>query len=311
MTSQLILGGTGFIGSHLAKHLAERGDDVLAIGKRPVPELNASGVQYRQLDLYACPQSVLDELLATADVVHHLAWSSFAATAETDPDQDLRANVGFTVRLLQSARLTDTRVVFCSSGGTVYGHSHEATIGEDHPLRPITAYGAGKLAAEIYADLYQRAHGLDVRVARLANPYGTGQFPGRIQGVLSRFVLQAIAGGELEIWGDGSVVRDYLHVDDAVRALSRLADAPREQVGAAPVFNIGSGHGTSLNELVSLLRGMLAIPIPVRYSPGRRIDVSHNVLSIERAATILNWRPKLSLLDGVAKLIRELKQTEL
>jgi UDP-glucose 4-epimerase len=201
-------------------------------------------------------------------------------------------------------------VVFCSSGGTVYGRSQDVAIDENHPLRPINAYGAGKLAAEIYTDLYRRVHGLDVRVARVANPYGLGQFPGRKQGALSLFAAQAMAGSVIEIWGDGSVIRDYLHIDDVVSALASLADTPGENLGPTSVFNIASGQGTSLNELVHLISELLEVSISVLYNSGRSIDVPRNVLSIERANRILKWRPMLNMRDGVAKLIEELRQVE-
>jgi UDP-glucose 4-epimerase len=310
MTTQLVLGGTGFLGSHLAQALAQTGERVIAVGRRTPEKGSAYGVEYRSLDLYACSQATLDDLIASADVVYHLVWSSFAASAELDPEADLKANVGFTVRLLQAARHKATRVVFCSSGGTVYGSSQKASIDEDDPLRPITAYGAAKLTAEIYGNFFRHAHDVDVRIARVANPFGVGQSPERLQGALTRFAYKALAGAEIEIWGDGETIRDYIHVDDAVEALKRLGDAERKDLGPDPTFNIGSGLGKSLNELISLLEEKLDRSLIKIYKPGRRIDVSSNVLSIGRARTILAWQPSMSIEDGVSKLIHELRKSK-
>ena len=262
--------------------------------------------KFRAMDLYGCSHEALRSLFADVQVVYHLAWSSFAATAEQDPARDLTDNVGFSVRLMECLKDTGATLVFCSSGGTVYGPSAELRIPEDHPLRPVTAYGAGKVAAEVYAGAFRRAHGLDVRIARLANPYGLGQDPDRLQGALTRFAARALDGLPLEVWGDGSVVRDYLHIDDAVEALQRLGQAPRDALGDDPVFNIGSGRGASLKALIAIIEERVGAPLQVAYSPGRRTDVARNVLDIDKIDRSLQWRPSLALEQGVERLLTDL-----
>ena len=306
MGHSLVLGGSGFIGGHLSASLARDGETVTSVarsfGRRSPPP----GVTPRPLDLYACSTSQLRSLTKGADVIYHLAWSTFSATAEQDPASDLTGNVGFFVRLLDCLKSTGARIVFCSSGGTVYGRAHQDPIPEASTLRPLGAYGAGKVAAETYAGVFQRAYGLDVRIARLSNPYGVGQDPDRMQGALTRFAARAIQRSPIEVWGDGSVVRDYLHIDDAVEALKRLGQAPRDTLGPSPTFNIGSGRGASLRDLISLIEGQLGAPLSVTYSSARHIDVPWNVLDVSKIEEKLGWRPNLILQDGVKLLLDDL-----
>ena len=305
MADDLVLGGSGFLGSALAGAVAARGRSVVAVGRR-TPDAVASGIRWIARDLHRLSQDDLYALVADAEVVHHLAWSNLPAQAEADPCADQAANVGFTVRLLAAVQRSGSRLVFVSSGGTVYGPSGGQRLREDHPLRPVSAYGAAKAAAEVYAGLFNDAYGCDVRIARLANPFGHGQGSDRLQGALSRFARQALAGRELEIWGDGEVVRDYLHVDDAVAGLQALAYAERSSLGARPVFNIGSGQGASLNQLVDLLSARLRRPVAVLRREGRKLDVPHNVLCIQAAADRLDWRPGLTLEQGVDRMLDQL-----
>ena len=150
------------------------------------------------------------------------ASGSLPATANANPLGDLLGNVGATVALLDAlARRGAARVVFASSGGTVYGRLERTPVPEDHRLAPITAYGAGKATAETYLGLYRSLHGLDCRVARIANPYGAGQDLSRGQGAVTTFLHHAITGQPISIWGSGEVVRDYIHISDTARGLVR------------------------------------------------------------------------------------------
>ena len=198
-------------------------------------------------------------------------------------------------------------MVFLSSGGTVYGEPRSDRIDEDHPRQPISVYGAAKYSAEIYAELYARKHGLDVRIARLSNPFGAGQQE-RLQGAVARFARQAIDGAPIEVWGDGTVVRDYLHVADAVECLVRLSLAPREGLGGRLAFNIGSGEGVNLRHLLALVEQAAGHPIEVSFTPARTMDVSRNVLDIARARRLLGWAPSLSLPEGLQRLFDELRR---
>ena len=242
--------------------------------------------------------------------VFHLAWATVPSTANADPLGDLETNVAGTVRLLEALRhLPNIPITFVSSGGTVYGEADTLPIPEHHPLRPKTAYGVSKTTAEHYALLYRRLWGVDARIVRLSNPFGPGQDINGQLGAASIFAARALAGERIEIWGDGSAIRDYIYVDDAISGLLATMLVPADRFGALdPVVNIGSGQGVSLRELISLLMHILDKPIEVHYKSARDFDVRANVLDITRARSILGWSPKISIEEGLSRHIAYLNQ---
>jgi UDP-glucose 4-epimerase len=276
---------------------------VLVAGRSPPPAYGAP-IAFQPLDLATADW---DALIADWAVIHHYAWDSVPETAHADPIADVELNVLPSLRLLEAARRRGgRRIIFASSGGTVYGRAARTPAHEDDPLRPTTAYGAAKLTVEAYLRVHHLAGRIDGRVARLANPYGLGQNPARRQGVVSTFVRQAVAGETLRIWGDGEVVRDYLHVSDAAEALLALALLDTHTLVDLPVVNIGSGRGHSLNAVVAVLQSVLGRSIAVERSAGRPFDASVNVLDIARARALLGWVPRLSLEQGVRLMIGDL-----
>lgn len=305
----LILGGGGFIGRHVAMLLVRAGHRVVLASRKDIladlpPEL-ARAVRWARFDMAAADW---DTLLDGIDVVHHFAWSSLPATAAADPAGDLTVNVAATLRLLEAARRRQRppRVVFTSSGGTVYGKLDQVPVAEDHPLRPITAYGAGKAAVELYFGCYRTLHGVDCRIGRVANPFGVGQDVLRGQGAVTAFLHAAMTDRPIQIWGDGEVVRDYIHVSDAAIGLVRLACAPRTD--GPFVFNLASGQGVSLNGIVAELEQQLGRRLVVLRSPGRAFDVPVSVLDVSRAQDVLGWSPILSFPDGIGRTIADMKR---
>jgi UDP-glucose 4-epimerase len=198
-----------------------------------------------------------------------------------------------TVHLLEALRHSPhIPIMFASSGGTVYGEAENLPVSEDHPLRPKTAYGVSKTASEHYALLYRRLWGLDTRVVRLSNPFGPGQDIRGQLGAASIFAARALAGDGIEVWGDGSAIRDFIYVDDAISGLLAIMSVPPGRFsGLDPVINIGSGRGVSLHELISLLTHIIGESIEVLYKPARDFDVHANVLDITRARRLLGWSP--------------------
>jgi UDP-glucose 4-epimerase len=304
MTTHLILGGSGFIGRHVAMGLVRRGALVTIADIAPPPS-----------DLPADYQPVTpgrvdwDALVGDHAVIHHYAWSTIPQTANDAPLADLDDNLRATVKLLEALRRRGGgRLVFSSSGGTVYGPLKRVPATEDHPLAPITAYGVSKAAVELYLGFYRAHHGLDCRVARISNPFGAGQnAKAKQQGAASAFLFKALEGEEISIWGDGSVVRDYIHAADLTRGLIALAETPLEGQGDLPVINLGSGVGISLNQIIETLRGPLGLVPRVRYLPGRPFDVPASVLDITRAETLLGWTPRLSFAEGYALMLSDLR----
>jgi len=302
----LIVGGCGFIGRHVALQLARQGHEVLLADhvepEFAFPEEVAERISWQRVEFASADW---DALVAEAAVVHQYAWTSLPASANNNPFGDLAANVGGTLALLEALRRRgDGRIVFPSSGGTVYGKLHEVPVSEEHPVAPITAYGASKATAEIYLGLYRALHGVDCRIARISNPYGAGQNVARGQGAVTTFLLHALNQEPIVIWGDGEVVRDYLHISDVAAALVTLALRPR--LGDVYTFNIGSGAGMSLNDIIAAIEACLNRKLDVVRTPGRIFDVPVNVLEISRAKKVLGWSPRVTLQEGLHRTLNDL-----
>jgi UDP-glucose 4-epimerase len=234
------------------------------------------------------------------EVVFHLAATTPPKTSNDDPVHDLESNLLPTVRFLDLARKYRVRrIVFSSSGGTVYGVPHTIPIPEGRATQPICSYGIHKLAIEQYLHLYHLLHGVEYCVLRLANPFGERQRTDAFQGAVSVFLDKALRGEEITVGGDGSIVRDYVYVGDVARA---FCDAARP--GAATgIFNIGSGRRQSVEELLAAIEGLLGRPVARRYVEGRPFDVPINVLDIALARRVLGWQPRVAFAEGLQRTL--------
>lgn len=312
MTAQrhLILGGSGFIGRHVALRLAQRGQNVIVADREKPPAFpprgEAQDISFVQTDARSADW---DALLSQCDVVHHYVWTATPQSAGAAPLADLFDNVGTTVRLLEAmSRHGGKRLVFTSSGGTVYGRLKGVPVGEDHALDPISAYGVSKVAAEKYIGYFRSQFGIDTRIARLSNPFGAGQNPNGSLGAAATFLSRAMKSEPIAIWGDGSVVRDYIHIADVAEALARLSTLQNiAESGPPAVFNIGSGEGRSLNEIVDIVRMLVGRELRVDYHEGRPFDVPVSVLDISRARAALSWAPRLNLETGLMRMLCDIE----
>lgn len=302
----VILGGSGFIGRHVGLLLARAGHRVTLVGRHQprfsFPRDVMDRISWTIVEISSVDW---DRLIADASVVHHYAWGSIPASANSNPGGDLISNVSSTIDLLEALRRRGGgRIVFSSSGGTVYGAIHETPVREEHPVAPITAYGASKATAEIYLGLYRAMHGLDCRIARIANPYGAGQDLRRGLGAVTTFLHKALSGEPIQIWGTGEVVRDFIHIADVSAGLVALAHG--ELPADVFIFNIGSGTGASLNDILASLEAQLHRKLTVTHTERRTFDVPVNVLAIDRAKRVLGWQPTISLKEGIARTIADL-----
>ena len=298
----VVTGASGFIGSHLVDGLLSAGYRVKALG-RHLPGLIAPSAQtHPNLSLVSvslADRLALQQALEGSELVFHLASGSLPQSSNRDPHADVQVNLLGSLNLLEAARLTGVkRLVMVSSGGTVYGIPQAVPIPETHPTDPICSYGITKLAMEKYVALYRQLHGLEGVVLRVANPFGPRQRLDAAQGVVPVFLGKALRHEPLQIWGDGSTVRDFLDVADVVAAFLAVA----RYKGAESLFNIGSGQGLSLNQLIALLEQQLNRSLDVQYLPSRGCDVPTNVLCIDRAKEALNWAPKIPVADGLRRL---------
>jgi UDP-glucose 4-epimerase len=302
----VLLGGCGFIGRHVAVLLARAGHDVVLADRAPPGPVFPADVADRirwQMFEFASPD--WEAVIRPATVIHHYVWTSLPASANANPLGDLTLNVASTLGLLEAMRRQrGKRLVFASSGGTVYGRLQQMPVPETHPFQPITAYGAGKATAELYMHLYRSLHLLDCRVARIANPFGAGQNLVRGQGAATTFLHKALTDQPIVIWGDGEVVRDYIHIADVAAGLTRLA--AMADTGADSTFNIGSGEGVSLNGIVAEIERHLGRRPVVQYEPARAFDLPVSVLDISHAGRVLGWRPRLSFTQGMARTLADL-----
>lgn len=295
----LIFGGGGFIGSAIADRLLQDGHS-LRIFERP-------GVQpFRKFKGYeivkwingdfSCADTI-NSVVEGVDAVLHLVSTTLPKSSNTNPIYDVQSNVVASLHILDAMVAHDVKkIVFISSGGTVYGNPKYLPIDEAHPTDPVVSYGITKLAIEKYLQMYSALYGIRTVILRVANPYGERQRSETAQGAVGVFLANAIKGVPIQLWGDGSVTRDYIHVSDVADSFV----ASLSYNGSHSVFNIGSGKGTSLTDLIGEIENALGRSVEVNYFEKRNFDVPVNYLNIELAQAELNWRPAVSLSKGLA-----------
>lgn len=298
----VVLGGSGFLGRRLCRVMLEVGFQIRSISRSGMPEGQPqtwwSGVEWVSASAGTDSCALA---LKGADLLVHLASTTLPSTSNSDISYDLESNVVGTIKTLEAASaLGVRRMVFVSSGGTVYGPARELPITEGHPTDPICSYGIHKLAIEKYLQLFGSQNRLDSIVLRVSNMYGESQGCGRPLGAIAHFAARAVEGVPIQIWGDGTIIRDYVYVDDVVNAILRSASYE----GIERMFNIGSGRGTSLNEILAMIRLRLRKPVIASYHPSRGFDVPENILDSGRAKRELGWVPEVTLETGLDRMIR-------
>jgi UDP-glucose 4-epimerase len=295
----LVFGGKGFIGSHLVAKLLSRGFAVRVFDRAILPT-SLDPILCKEVEWFDgdfTRETDVEASLKGCDYCFHLVSTTLPKTSNQDPVYDVYTNVVSSVRMLEKARDSNIRkVIFVSSGGTVYGIPKYLPIDENHPTNPICSYGIGKLAVEKFLGLFYHLYGLDYAVLRLSNPYGKNQRPDSNQGAVAVFLQKALRNETIEIWGDGAIVRDYIHISDVVDATISAMDYQ----GNEHVFNIGSGIPTSLLDLLDHIEKIIGKTIAKLFMESRSFDVPKNVLNIERAKKELRWSPSVPLSTGLA-----------
>jgi UDP-glucose 4-epimerase len=304
----VVLGGGGFIGSHLIESLLLSGNEVSVFDRPEARYLEYSrrrGARVITGD-FLSPED-LSRAVSNSDVVYHLVSATVPQTSNDDPVFDVHANVIGTLNLLNQVRKAQVKkIVFASSGGTVYGIPHEIPIKENHPTEPTSSYGICKLTIEKYLHLFWTLYGLDYCILRPSNAYGERQPVSATQGVISSFLNQALHDEELVVWGDGSVVRDYIYIGDIADALVRAATYD----GVPKIFNIGAGQGHSLNDIIRIIEHIRQRPLRAKFTPGRVFDVPVNILDISLAKTYMSWHPTVGLQEGISRTFQWLLKQE-
>jgi len=292
----LVLGGSGFIGQALCRALKAAGESPVILDVVPPSNRAFPFVQVK----WGKEKRFLSKSLAKASSLYYLAWSTKPASANRDPLADFLDNVEPALKFLEEYRREkyDFRIVFISSGGAVYGESSAHPVKENHFTDPINAYGIGKLTVEYYLKLYHRLNALDYIVLRPSNAYGEGQNPFGEMGAVNVFLGKVLKGKPIEIWGDGSTVRDYLHIDDLTSAVV-AAGCYRSKAGEPRTFNLASGEAISLQRLLKLIRRATGKTVTVEYLPARSVDVHRIKLDLSQANKYLKWKPRVSLERGI------------
>lgn len=303
---KLLLGADGFIGTNLAlKLLFQDESNSLVLYDKPKKEyINLGELRHSgRIEIKEGTFSVKEDFdLLTSDVceVYHLISTTIPSNSNEQIAKGIEDNVVVTAKLLDACvRNKVSKVVFISSGGTVYGIEGKMPVSEDAALNPISAYGMQKISIEKLLYLYKYMYGLDYRIIRLANPFGPYQKPNGIQGVIATFLYQALAGMSLKVYGDGTVIRDYIYIDDAIDSILNIVSYS----GKEKVFNLGTGVGYSLNAIIDIISEVTEKKLNVQYVQGRKIDVPINILDMQRYRALIGEIRFKSVEEGIRNTI--------
>lgn len=304
----LILGAAGFIGTNLTFNLSKNKDDkITLVDKNKEYFVN---IEKKCLKNVNIKEASLDEkmdfsILDGQDIVYHLVSSNVPTTSNQHISLDIQANVLFSSYLFDACvEHSVKKVVFISSGGTVYGKEATCPLSEETPTNPISSYGIQKITIEKLLYLYNYMYGLDYRIIRLANPYGPYQRPNGVLGAVTTFTYKAIKREEIQVYGDGSVVRDYIYIDDAINAIIKVVNGENKH----HTFNLGCGYGTSIKELLLTIEKALGIELKIVYRAGRTVDVPVNYLDISRYEKYYGKLNPISLEEGIKRTAKFMKE---
>ncbi len=317
MKNILILGGTGFIGVNLAFRLLEDEENIVTIfGRRlegcPMELQNHPRVAMAQGNFAAGYD--FGTLVQGQEIVFHLISTTVPTTSNRNIAKEITDNIEATSYLLEAcAKNMVKKVIFLSSGGTVYGITGHVQIQEDMPTNPITSYGMQKLSIEKLLYLYFCMYGLDYRIIRLSNPYGPYQRATGIQGVVASFLSNVLGQKEVTVYGDGGVVRDYIYIDDAVNAILNISCKDTKH----RLYNVGSGIGVSLKEIIHNIEQVCNRKAEIKHIEKRKVDVPVNILDISRYESEFGSCSNMDLTEGLRRtavfmenMLKEAKKTE-
>jgi UDP-glucose 4-epimerase len=303
----VVVGGGGFLGSHLSEALLLRGDSVIVFDQPHAPNLEILSNNGAKIEVGSFLNSDdLSRAIKGVDTIFHLVSTTVPKTSNADPIFDVNSNLIGTINLLNIAKETGVKkIVFSSSGGTVYGIPKEIPISENHPTNPISSYGITKLAIEKYLHLYWTLFNLDYSILRISNAYGERQSVTNTQGVIPTLIHRTLTHTPFNIWGDGTVIRDYIHVSDIVSGLLKAS----EFEGSQKLFNISSGIGYSVNSIIKMIELLTNETLKLNYEHEQAYDVPENILDNSLAKHLLDWEPSLDLMSGLRRTVDYMRQT--
>ncbi len=296
----LVTGGAGFIGSHVVDKYIAAGHQVIVVddlstGNRA--NLNPQATFYH-VDVRSPELCAIFER-EKPDVVNHHAAQVNVRRSVSEPLFDAQINVLGSINVLECARQYKVRkVIYISSGGAIYGEPVELPCDEDHPVQPLSPYGASKYIVERYLYLYQQNYGLDYTVLRYGNVYGPRQDPSGEAGVVAIFAGLMVENESPTVYGSGEQERDFVYVEDCARA--NLLALER---GSGRAYNLGAGLGISINQIFDLLRRITACDCEAIYAPAKVGETFRIYLDVTRAREELNWQVTVDLEEGLRRTV--------
>lgn len=300
----LVTGGAGFIGSHIVKNLTESGRRVRVLDNLSSGKMeNLAGclerIEFVQADIR---DGSLKNALKDVEIIYHQAAIASVERSVRDPVETESVNVGGTLNLLRQAEESGVKRVVLAGSAAVYGDQNNLPLQEDAPANPLSPYAVSKYVCEFYARYFSGNTGLETVVLRYFNVFGPGQDPASdYTGVISRFVERMARGKRPVIFGDGRQTRDFIYVDDIVRANLLAAHSPR--IGRGETFNIAGGRSISINELAGAINTVLGTALKPIYRAARKGDVRHSRADISKVRSLLGFTPQVDFYDGLRRLI--------
>ncbi|MFN3196687.1 MAG: NAD-dependent epimerase/dehydratase family protein [Chlorobiota bacterium] len=300
----LVTGGAGFIGSHIVDRYLELGHSVtiidnLSTGKKENINPKASFIE----------MDIKDEAISKVfedgnfDILSHQAAQMDVRVSVSDPKFDAHNNIIGSLNLYENCNKYNVKkIIFASSGGTVYGEQNEFPCAEEHPKNPVSPYGIGKLTNEYYLYYYKQVYGIDYAALRYGNVFGPRQNPNGEAGVIAIFANKFIKGEQPIINGDGLITRDYIYISDVVEANVKSLD---ESVSGS--FNVTTGIETNVNEIFNVLKDKTNSTIEEFHGPAKKGEQRRSVCSFSKFEYSHNWSPKVNFEDGIDKTVKYFK----
>lgn len=307
--SCIIYGGAGFIGSHIAEDLLLNGLQVSIFDKLNASKKNIKHILDKVDFIEGDFNNEVDinRSLRNKHYVVHLVSSTLPANSNLNPFYDVESNLLSSLHLFeQCAKNKIKKVIFISSGGTVYGNPLKIPINEGHPTNPLSSYGIIKLTIEKYLSLFREMKGLDYRILRFSNPFGERQNPLLGQGLIPHLLYRIKHKKPIEIWGNGKIVRDYFYIKDGAKSIHKaIKDRTQNRI-----YNISSGKGLSINQILNKFRKKLKLEFDVNYTATRKFDVRTNILDNRLAARELGWKPETDFDEALVNTWRYIVDNE-
>jgi UDP-glucose 4-epimerase len=302
------MGGSGFIGSHLAEALAKRDYSVKIFGDFKSGVKNIEFISDKIEIIKGNFQDINDVTSAMQDIdcVFHYISTTNPASSFDNPVYDIETNVISSINMMEIALKNNVKkIIFPSTGGTIYGDVHTIPIAEEEPANPINPYAISKLTIEKYLHYFYTQYGMEYLVLRYSNPYGERQNPRGNQGVIPIFLQKILHNETPIVYGDGNSVRDYIYIDDTIDATISLFERNSHE----KLFNVGSGIGTSLNQLLKIMSEITGTPISPVFRPDSGRYIRNVVLDISKIQNCTGWHPKTDIANGISRTWKWLIET--